>query len=99
MTSMYERTVSRDESRRGYLFILKNHLPFFPKIGAPFIIRAFGKNKKAKVESYRCQCQGPDKPHEHFYIRWSGLAKGDHLIVKKISNDQPLYSFRVEENL
>lgn len=95
MTTLYERKVSRDESRRGYLFILKNQLPFFPEIGSPFIIRAGGKNKKAKVESYSCQCQGPDKPHEHYCIRWKGLAAGDHVIVKK--RDSELYTVRIEE--
>jgi len=95
MTSLYERTVSRDESRRGYLFILKNQLPFFPGIGSPFIIRAYGKNKKAIVESYHCQCHGPDKPHEHYFIRWKGLAAGDHVIVKK--RDAESYTVRVEE--
>lgn len=95
MTTLYERTVSRDESQKGYVFILKNQLPFFPEIGAPFIIRTAGKNKKAKVESYHCQCQGPDKPHEHYFIRWKGLAAGDHVIVKKQNSET--YSVRIEE--
>ena len=99
MNSIYERTVTSLEAEQGYIFILKNKRSFFPEEGSPFSITYGLKKKKVKIESYHCECQGPDKPHEHYFVRWSGLAKGDHLIIKKLASDQQLYSFRVEENL
>lgn len=97
MTKLYERKISTDEANEGYFLVLKNKLSFFPIVGTPFRIKAGTRNKKAIVESYRCTCQGPDEPHEHYYIRWPGLAKGDRVIVKRLSVLKPLYSVRIEE--
>jgi hypothetical protein len=98
MKNIYERKISSEEAREGYFLVLKNRLSFFPMDGTAFSVKNGEKRKKAKIESYHCECQGADKPHEHYFVKWSGLAKGDRLIIKKISTDQQLYSFRVEEN-
>ncbi len=99
MKNIYERNISSEEAREGYFLVLKNKLSFFPEEGSTFSVENGPTKKKAKIESYHCECQGPDKPHEHYFVKWSGLAKGDHLIIKKITSDQQLYSFRIEENL
>jgi len=98
MNNIYERTITSLEAEQGYIFILKNKRSFFPEEGTPFSIIYGTKKKKAKMESYHCECMGPNKPHEHYFVRWSGLAAGDHLIIKKIEDGQQ-YSFRIEENL
>ncbi|MFA6469842.1 MAG: hypothetical protein WCW35_13150 [Bacteroidota bacterium] len=97
MKTTYERTISTLESEQGYFFILKNKLSFFPKVGSSFPLTDGHVKKEAKIESYHCECQGPDKPHDHYYVRWSGLAKGDHLIVKHSLRDEHLFSIEIEE--
>ena len=99
MKNIYERKISSEEASQGYFLVLKNKLPFFPQIGRPFSVKLGAKKKKGIVESYHCECQGADTPHEHYFVRWKGLAKGDRLIIKKVDNEELLYSFRVEENL
>lgn len=93
----YERKISSEEAREGYFLVLKNKLNFFPAIGSPFSVKVGEKKKKAIVESYHCECQGPEEPHEHYFVKWSGLAKGDRLEVKKISEQENLYSIRITE--
>lgn len=97
MNNTYERTITSEEAKQGYFFVLKNRLSYFPLIGSPFSVKVGTKKKKAVVESYRCECQGPDVPHNHYFVKWSGLAKGDHIEVKKRSEKENLYSIRVME--
>ncbi|MBI2428831.1 MAG: hypothetical protein HYV29_08560 [Ignavibacteriales bacterium] len=97
MKNTYERKISSEEAKQGYFLILKNKLNFFPAISSPFLVKVGAKKKKAVVESYRCECQGPDEPHDHYFVKWSGLAKGDRLEVKKISEKEKLYSIRITE--
>ena len=97
MNSTYERKISSEEAKQGYFLVLKNKLSFFPGIGSPFSVKHGAKKKKAIVESYHCECQGPDEPHEHYFVKWPGLAKGDHLVVRRMSEKEPLYSIRVTE--
>ncbi|MFA6540626.1 MAG: hypothetical protein WCT99_03415 [Bacteroidota bacterium] len=97
MKTNYERTISAEEARQRYFLVLKNKLPFFHGVGTPFSVKVGTQKKKAVVESYHCECQGPDQPHEHYFVRWNGLAKGDRLIVKKTSEKENLYSIRIEE--
>jgi len=98
MTNIYERKISFEEARKGYFLILKSKLNFFPTVGSPFFIKVGAKKKAAVVESYHCECQGPDKPHEHYFVKWLGLAKGDRLEMKKISDKEKLYSIRITES-
>lgn len=97
MKNTYERTISSEEAKQGYFLVLKNKLTFFPPIGSPFSVKVGAKKKKAVVQSYHCECQGPDEPHEHYFVQWPGLAKGDHLVVRKVSTKKPLYSLQVTE--
>jgi hypothetical protein len=95
--SSYERKISSEEAREGYFLVLKNRLSFFPKIGSSFSVKSGTEKKKTKVESYHCECQGPQLPHEHYYICWAGLVQGNHLTVKKILDHENLYSISIKE--
>ncbi len=97
MQIIYERKISSEEAAQGYFLVLKNKLSFFPPIGSPFSVKVGAKKKKAVVESYHCECQGPDEPHDHYFVKWPGLAKGDHLLVRKTPEKGNHYSIRIEE--
>jgi hypothetical protein len=97
MENKYERKISSEEATQRYFLVLKNRLLFFPSIGTPFSVKVGVKEKKAVVESYHCECRGPEEPHEHFFVRWDGLAKGDRIIIQKNAKEKNLYSIRIEE--
>ena len=97
MNNRYERKISSEEAAQAYFLVLKNRLPFFPGIGTPFLMKAGTRKKKTVVESYHCECQGPDEPHDHYFVRWPGLAKGDRIVVLKNLKAKNLYSFRIEK--
>lgn len=80
---MYQRNISLNEAEKGFIFILKNKLNFFPPLGKEFEIEKNGSVKVVKVESYPCTCRGPDLPHEHYYILWDGLKKNDSVKIFK----------------
>ena len=86
MQNLYSRRISSEEAREGFIFVLKNKLPFFPPIGRTFSLEQGGRWKNVKVESRACTCRGEDKPHEHFFIRWSGLKAGCAVMIKKTEN-------------
>ncbi len=97
MDNTYERKISSEEAKQGYFLVLKNKLLFFPSIGTPFSVKVGVREKKAVVESYHCDCRGPEEPHEHYFVRWPGLGKGDRLIIRKNAKGKNLYSIRIEE--
>lgn len=97
MLSTYERTISSLEAEQGYFLILKNKLGMFPQVGSAFSLTRGHVKHRAAVESYHCECQGPDNPHEHYIVRWSGMAKGDHLIVRRSLRNDHEYIIRIEE--
>jgi len=81
----YTRKISSEEAREGYILILKNRLNYFPPSGKRFLLTSGETVKRVTVESYPCTCVGPDKPHEHYYIRWPGLRKGSHVQIDRDS--------------
>jgi len=97
MENTYERKISSEEAAQKYFLVLKNKLQFFPSIGTPFLVKVGAKEKRTFVESYHCECRGPEEPHEHFFVRWSGLAKGDRVVVRKNAKREKRYSIRIEE--
>ena len=91
MKNTYERKISSEEAEQEYFLVLKNKLSFFPEIGLSFSIKDGDKTKRAKVESYACHCQGIELPHEHYFVKWKGLAKGDILRIQKISDIKNIF--------
>lgn len=81
----YTRKVLSKEAKEGYILILKNQLSYFPPLRKRFLLTSGEKVKRVAVESYSCTCVGPDKPHEHYFIRWPGLRKGTHLQIDRDS--------------
>jgi hypothetical protein len=85
---MYARTISEEEAKEGYFIVVKDMLAFFPIPGTEFELEHGASWRTAKVESHLCECRGPEKPHEHYFVRWNGLHCGDRLILRKHS-DKP----------
>lgn len=83
MPEIYSRRVSTEESREGYLLVEKARLAFFPPPGTPFELVLHPDTHAAAVESYACQCRGPQKPHEHYFVRVPGLAKGERVTIHR----------------
>ncbi len=92
---VYTRKVSAEEAREGYILVLKSGLRFFPKVWAGFELIDAGRRTEARVESRACTCRGRDLPHEHYFIRRSGLAPGDRVEIEKDSPSAGQYSVRV----
>jgi len=80
---LYSRTVSADEAKEGYLMILKDRLSFFPMVGRIFEMQSGSSIRKVKLESYHCECRGPDTPHDHYFVRWDELKKGDRVLIQR----------------
>ncbi|OPX60743.1 MAG: hypothetical protein A4E25_00152 [Methanobacterium sp. PtaB.Bin024] len=87
----YSRKISSKEADNNFIFILKNKLSFFPPLGENFVLKEKESIHKVKVESYPCTCRGPDLPHEHYFIKWEGLKKGDKLEIKRSSSGKDEY--------
>lgn len=81
--TFYARRISSEEAKEEYILVLKNRLSFFPPRNTLFDITAGTSRKRVAVESYRCTCQGPDEPHNHYFIRWKGLKRRDRLTITK----------------
>jgi hypothetical protein len=79
----YTRKISSEEAKKGYIFVLRDKLSFFPSQGKTFDLATEKVEKKVSVESYSCTCRGPDLRHEHYFIRWEGLRFGDKVSIRR----------------
>ena len=79
MTDSYERKISSEEASEGYIMVLKDRLGFFPPVGQDFSL----SGAPARVESRYCECRGPEKPHDHYFIRRAGLGKGQRIAITR----------------
>lgn len=86
----YSRKISANEAEKGYIFILKNKLHFFPS-NSNFELSDGQITKQVIIKSYSCTCRGPDLPHEHYYIPWYGLEAGDIIEIKRTDFGQDKY--------
>jgi hypothetical protein len=77
------RKISSEELKKGFIFVLKDQVSFFPPMGKPFIMCKGAEEKKVYLESYRCTCRGPQLEHEHYFIRWDGLRFGEKITITK----------------
>jgi hypothetical protein len=83
MKKVFTRTVSAEESVEGYIMVPKNELRYFPPGKKRFLLVDEGKRRKVKVESYQCECRGPEKPHKHYFLRKPGLQRGNSVEICK----------------
>ena len=91
----YSRKLSSEEAREGYILVLKNKLSFFGGVGASFALVQGGAPRAARVEAYDCACVGPDKPHQHYFIRCAGLKAGDRVEIERVAGESGRYTLRV----
>jgi len=84
--TIYSRKISEKEAQNDFIFILKSRLSRFPPLKNDFKLINGGLTRVVKIESYPCICRGPDKSHEHYFIRWDGLKVGDN--VKIVKNEE-----------
>lgn len=96
MKNVYSRKISSKEAHNDFIFILKNRLSFFPELGEKFELEEDNLSKKVKVECYSCTCRGPDRPHEHYFIRWEGLESGDKIKIIKSSEKEDKYNLKIK---
>jgi hypothetical protein len=97
--SVYSRKISSKEADNDFIFVLKNKLLFFPELEKEFVLDDGNLNRKVKVECYPCTCRGPDKPHEHYFIRWRGLESGDKIEIIKNSQNSDKYELKITSPL
>jgi hypothetical protein len=69
----FERVASPEEAREGYLLVEKRRLAFFPAMGERFELRGPGGARQAMVETRACRCRGPEKAHEHYFVRQASI--------------------------
>ena len=91
----FKRRISSEESKKGYIFVLKDKLDFFPSVGKSFELHSAGKKKDSRVETYRCTCRGPELPHDHYFVRWEGLKFGDKVSIKKDEKEENKFEISV----
>ena len=93
MEKVFKRKISMREAAEGYILIPKNDLGFFPPINKSFQLMDEGKHRRAKVQSYHCECRGPENPHEHYFLNKSGLQRWNNVEISK--NSEALFSLKI----
>jgi len=93
--TVYSRKISQTEAQNGFILVLKNKLSLFPSIGNKFKLVTDNSTKEVGLESYPCTCRGPERPHEHYFIRWKGLKAGDNIKILKGSENWDKYRLKI----
>ncbi|HLE33259.1 MAG TPA: hypothetical protein VJB38_11695 [Bacteroidota bacterium] len=96
---LYSRTISPDEEKKGYFFVLKDRLSFFPLVGRVFELQSGKSVRKVKLESYHCECRGPEAPHDHYFVRWEDLKKGDRILVQRDAKKAGRYVLQLQSSI
>lgn len=95
---LYSRIISSDEEKEGYFFVSKDRLSFFPTVGRVFELQSGKSIRKAKLESYHCECRGPEAPHDHYFVRWDDVKKGDRILVQRDSKKAGRYVLQLQSS-
>lgn len=93
--TVYSRKISRTEAQNDFIFILKNKLSLFPNVGNKFELVTDDSPVEVKVESYPCTCRGPERPHEHYFIRWKELKAGSNIKIMKEPGNGDIYRLKI----
>lgn len=91
----YSRKISSKEAEKGFIFILKNKISFFPALNHKFVLNDGGSSREVCVQSYPCTCRGPEHPHEHYFILWGGLEAGDKIKITKNNSSGENYFLKI----
>jgi hypothetical protein len=94
--NIYSRKISSKEAQKGFIFILKDKLSFFPDINDTFELMDGKTSRDVMVDSYPCTCRGPDRPHEHYFIQWEGLEAGDKIEITKDPKNEDKYNLKIQ---
>lgn len=95
-TKAYERKVSKEEAEESYLLIEKAKLGFFPPEGQPFAVRFEGVGLPARIESYSCECRGPERPHRHWILRLPAMKAGQRARVELQKGARHVYEVTLQ---
>lgn len=93
----YSRKITSKEADKDFIFVLKNKLAFFPKLGEKFDLSDGESSIEVSVGSYPCTCRGPDRPHEHYFICWSGLEAGDNIEITPCDSNKNKYLLMINK--
>ena len=88
----FARKISSEELKKGYIFVLKDQISFFPPMGKSFTLCKGEQVRKVFLESYRCTCRGPQLEHEHYFIRWDGLRFGEKITITRDEKNAERYN-------
>ncbi len=94
--TQYKRRISSEEARKGRIFVLQDSLDFFPPVGKSFAVQSNGVTKDSRVETYHCECRGPQLPHNHYFIRWEGLRFGDRVLIQADEDPSKGYTLSID---
>lgn len=94
----YSKKITSEEEQKRFVLVLKDRLSFFPAEGKSFRLIRNGQPKKAKVESYPCNCRGPNEPHSHYFVKTPGLKAGDRVMIQKDANGTSRYFLQVKHH-
>lgn len=91
---VYRRRISAHEAQTGRFMVLRSALKQFPPIGEEFTIILNSRRHRTQVEAEHCTCRGPEKPHEHYFVPFPGLQKGDIIELAPDPEDRSRYIMR-----
>ena len=100
MKDTFHRTLSPAEVQEKRIMITRDALRFFPKPFRKFSLGVGEKTYELAVEAVECQCMGPAKPHEHYWlpvkeclegVRWE---RGGRVVLTKTKD--LVYTMSVE---
>jgi hypothetical protein len=90
----YETFLSDGEVKSKKIIVTKQALKIFPKPWKDFQMAFKKENFTLHIESESCTCMGPQKPHNHYWLRDEKVVAaltwkvGIHLKFQKIDDKQ-----------
>lgn len=93
-STTFEKIITQAEALDKQIIIPKQALKVFPKPWKEFMLK-FGKEKyTTKIEALSCSCMGPQKPHDHYWLRDEKTKEvlewkvGLHIKFKKVKDNE-----------
>ncbi len=54
--------------------VTNDALQVFPRVGKPFTLELNRKKFTSSIYAQSCQCRGPGKPHEHYWLNTKEIS-------------------------